>query len=1093
MLKYIFYKFLTFLINTRIPSADENWDVSVCPTFPIRGVRTFLSALVGFLCFVLLVPGLLLSQTEFEGNISGEWEAEGNPYIQVGNTVVPENEALLILPGVEVILGEEMTFTVEGIITAQGSPEDTIYFNNPEGVAPPGISLFTGPEDTCRFSFCRFDSLLDGIESLNCSVIIESSSFFTCNRATNLVQGWARVTNCFITSVDSVHWGDMIIGDHRSPGGIYDVIENVVIGNRMIWIRGADSVFVSGNSGHKLLFWNVSNGHSTNNMVETIQLRNCRPPFNITGNVVQAMILNGGGPYTIQDNFADRLTAGESAFEAFDNTFSYVRSFESVGVLERNLISGPVELDNIAGRSELALINNTIYIDTQQELPNTAIIRGDNSNITQFSNNIIYSNRLVGYGIEEDIEVRSGGYNCFYGLNTAYGDRNLLEGDIEADPLFRGGRDDDHRLRADSPCVDAGDPDSPEDPDGTRADIGVLPFDQENGMPPTIISQMDAFTGWGMDFQYIAIANDEGDELEFDFEGLPEWLEPERRDFVSDTLVLSGEVPREQESFSFIIHVIDEDVMDDTLSVQVFVYPFTVLTGQIGGVLDVDNSPYLVADTAYVAGDDSLIIEPGCEIYCDDTINGGRSHSVLLSAGHVRAVGTEEDSILFKTLNRSGSRRFLRISENRDLVSEFRYCHFNGAGVLIIGQNGNINHCFNNNASLGISGDGIHFDFQHNVGRGAGLRGVGVVANNRLRGQISVGGDSVEVFNNHFERGTIYLSAYGIRHARIHHNIFDSSAGSKAIDLTVFDFEDAFLNGDVIVNSNYVKYCITGLQTQGYFSNVLAQNNIFNGATEQAIREVEGDYNALITNNVLSNSSTGLYFRDVGGQFMENIHTENNLFINNDILFNIRHPNIEYQSFRYNACFNFDSLGNDMTYIGRINQVNANGDSSDTGFNIFLDPHIANLDCLDFHLFEDSPLIDAGNPDSAFFDLDGTVNDIGLYGGPFGEVYDYPEEIGESVVPVPDGFSIGLPYPNPFNSATHLTFATPLPGNVEVKIFDTIGRIVLKERLVSLQAGRHHYIWQGIDDAGRGLSTGIYYIELTFRDSKLVRQVIMLK
>jgi hypothetical protein len=49
-------------------------------------------------------------------------------------------------------------------------------------------------------------------------------------------------------------------------------------------------------------------------------------------------------------------------------------------------------------------------------------------------------------------------------------------GNVFDDPLLWnvGGRD--YRLQAGSPCIDAGDPTSPPDPDGSRADMGALPY-----------------------------------------------------------------------------------------------------------------------------------------------------------------------------------------------------------------------------------------------------------------------------------------------------------------------------------------------------------------------------------------------------------------------------------------------------------------------------------------------------------------------------------------------------------------------------------------------------------------------------------------
>ncbi|MEE9554416.1 MAG: T9SS type A sorting domain-containing protein [candidate division Zixibacteria bacterium] len=55
-------------------------------------------------------------------------------------------------------------------------------------------------------------------------------------------------------------------------------------------------------------------------------------------------------------------------------------------------------------------------------------------------------------------------------------------GEISEDPLFSDRGNGDFHLLPDSPCIDAGDPDSPFDPDGTRADMGTFYFDQSTGI-----------------------------------------------------------------------------------------------------------------------------------------------------------------------------------------------------------------------------------------------------------------------------------------------------------------------------------------------------------------------------------------------------------------------------------------------------------------------------------------------------------------------------------------------------------------------------------------------------------------------------------
>jgi len=83
-------------------------------------------------------------------------------------------------------------------------------------------------------------------------------------------------------------------------------------------------------------------------------------------------------------------------------------------------------------------------------------------------------------------------YNCYFGNPVNYGyygdpwEPEPGEGELFADPLFVGGTPFDYNLTAESPCIDAGDPNWLKDRDGTRADMGALFFDQS---PHTWVEQ----------------------------------------------------------------------------------------------------------------------------------------------------------------------------------------------------------------------------------------------------------------------------------------------------------------------------------------------------------------------------------------------------------------------------------------------------------------------------------------------------------------------------------------------------------------------------------------------------------------------------
>ena len=90
-------------------------------------------------------------------------------------------------------------------------------------------------------------------------------------------------------------------------------------------------------------------------------------------------------------------------------------------------------------------------------------------------------------------------------------------GNVEADPLFADASNNNFRLTEDSPAIDAGDPNSAQDDDATRADLGYYWFDQRSGMPGDF-NQDDQVDAQDVDRLCMAIRNDSADEL-FDLNG----------------------------------------------------------------------------------------------------------------------------------------------------------------------------------------------------------------------------------------------------------------------------------------------------------------------------------------------------------------------------------------------------------------------------------------------------------------------------------------------------------------------------------------------------------------------------------------------
>jgi hypothetical protein len=113
-----------------------------------------------------------------------------------------------------------------------------------------------------------------------------------------------------------------------------------------------------------------------------------------------------------------------------------------------------------------------------------------NSDSLTVINNIVVNNSGVGFQYDQitGSPFPIADYNDVWGNTPNY--QNLSPGahSISEDPLFVG--TGDYHLTADSPCIDAGDPAFPLDPDGTIADMGAFYYDQ-TGINDNIIISND--------------------------------------------------------------------------------------------------------------------------------------------------------------------------------------------------------------------------------------------------------------------------------------------------------------------------------------------------------------------------------------------------------------------------------------------------------------------------------------------------------------------------------------------------------------------------------------------------------------------------
>lgn len=93
----------------------------------------------------------------------------------------------------------------------------------------------------------------------------------------------------------------------------------------------------------------------------------------------------------------------------------------------------------------------------------------------------------------------------------------------------------------------------------------------------------------------------------------------------------------------------------------------------------------------------------------------------------------------------------------------------------------------------------------------------------------------------------------------------------------------------------------------------------------------------------------------------------------------------------------------------------------------------------------------------------------------------------------PQAFALRTPTPNPFNPRTTIAFELPRTAPVSIDLFDARGRRVRTLVDGERAAGEHRVIWDGADDEGRGVSSGVYFVRMLGGGKRFVQKAVLLR
>lgn len=459
---------------------------------------------IGLVIICLMLSNLIFTETHIpEGEISGDWNQDGSPYILEGLVSVPNDSVLTISPGVEIIFTTNLPFDINGTLVAVGTILDSLYFTN-QNATYPKISFNNYNETEQDSSFIKYANFNEVSVYFENSDDIKIKKSIIKNSEGLFLTGSSPILDSLIirNNYKNSRGGGILCIDGSMP-----VIKNSLILDNESIFGGGIGLLNNSNATIK----NTSILNNTASSGGGLYAHNSSPFIENTIIQYNNASSGGGGLYLTTENFEETPTP-VIINSAIDENNAYAGGgilFDNIElVIHSTTINGNTSLSSGGGIKfqengylylERAIIRNNnsgdigggIHISSEDEycsadVVNT-LIAGNHaneaggiyisssslclSNVTVTENSILDDCHVGGLAAELNSDLYLHNSIVFnnsmaelfiYGNNTLeisysnIGD-SIWEGVgiINTDPLFS---DENYHLTNDSPCIDSGNP-----------------------------------------------------------------------------------------------------------------------------------------------------------------------------------------------------------------------------------------------------------------------------------------------------------------------------------------------------------------------------------------------------------------------------------------------------------------------------------------------------------------------------------------------------------------------------------------------------------------------------------------------------------
>jgi hypothetical protein len=97
------------------------------------------------------------------------------------------------------------------------------------------------------------------------------------------------------------------------------------------------------------------------------------------------------------------------------------------------------------------------------------------------------------------------------------------------------------------------------------------------------------------------------------------------------------------------------------------------------------------------------------------------------------------------------------------------------------------------------------------------------------------------------------------------------------------------------------------------------------------------------------------------------------------------------------------------------------------------------------------------------------------------------------ILPPPPGLTLTQPSPNPFRYGARADYAIGQQEHVRAGVYDLSGRRIRMLGDEDMASGRYNLIWDGKDQSGREVATGVYYLKVEIPGSAQSRKMLLMR